>query len=208
MSLSDRALQALNEHWAVAAIGQDELDRACDLAQQRLAQRAVGRQISFSFVESADDQPVLERVALAFELAAIEGLDELSRPAGTNQLLRDQAVAASFRAFDLRRLLPVPAETLERLFFVLQLSAIAYCGGPLAGLAAMVSGAGRGTFGSECGGCGLGPQAPVQTVRLLGPALSQRRVGRFRSYPPRSSPVCVMTRTFTRNVACKMVRRR
>lgn len=128
MSLSDRALKALNEHWAVAAIGPDELARACDLAQQRLAQRAVGRQISFSFAESADDQPVLERVGLAFELAAIEGLDELSRPAGTNQRLRDQAVAASFRAFDLRRLLPVPAETLERLFFVLQLSAIAYCG--------------------------------------------------------------------------------
>ena len=69
-----------------------------------------------------------ERLALAFELAAIEGLDELSRPAGENRVLRDQAVAASFRAFDIRRLLPVPAETHERLYFVLQLSAVAYCG--------------------------------------------------------------------------------
>ena len=32
------------------------------------------------------------------------------------------------RAFDIRRLLPVPGETLDRLFFVLQLSAVAYCG--------------------------------------------------------------------------------
>ncbi len=128
MSLSARALQALNEHWAVAAIGADALERARDLAHQRLAQRAAGKQISFSFVESAEDEPFLERVGLAFELAAIEGLEELSRPAGDNQRLRDQAVAASFRAFDLRRLLPVPAETLARLFFVLQLSAIAYCG--------------------------------------------------------------------------------
>ena len=67
-------------------------------------------------------------MALAFELAAIEGLDELSRPAGLNRELRDQAVAASFRAFDIRRLLPVPEETLDRLFFVLQLSAVAYRG--------------------------------------------------------------------------------
>ncbi len=128
MSLSERALQALNEHWAVAAIGADALERARDLARQRLAQRAVGRQISFSFAENAEDEPSLDHVGLAFELAAIEGLEELSRPAGDNQRLRDQAVAASFRAFDLRRLLPVPTETLERLFFVLQLSAIAYCG--------------------------------------------------------------------------------
>ncbi len=128
MSLSDRALEALNEHWAVAAIGAGEIERAGDLACQRLARRAVGRQISFSFEERAEDEPFLERVALAYELAAIEGLDELSRPAGLNRELRDQAVAASFRAFDIRRLLPVPPETLDRLFFVLQLSAVAYCG--------------------------------------------------------------------------------
>ena len=128
MSLSERALETLNEHWAVAAIGAEGLKRASDLVHQRLAQRAVGRQIIFSFAESVEDEPFLERVALAFELAAIEGLDELSRPAGENLPLRDQAVAASFRAFDVRRLLPVPSETLERLLFVLQLSALAYCG--------------------------------------------------------------------------------
>ena len=128
MSLSGRALEALNEHWAVAAIGAGELERAGDLVCQRLARRAVGRQISFSFEENSEDEPFLERVALAFELAAIEGLDELSRPSGLDRELRDQAVAASFRAFDIRRLLPVPGQTLDRLFFVLQLSATAYCG--------------------------------------------------------------------------------
>ena len=128
MSLSGRALEALDKHWAVSAIGAEELARAGELVNQRLARRAVGKQISFSFEEESEDEPFLERVALAFELAAIEGLDELSRPAGEQQQLRDQAVAASFRAFDVRRLLPVPAETHDRLFFVLQLSAAAYCG--------------------------------------------------------------------------------
>ena len=128
MSLSGRALDALNDHWAVSAIGAEDLERAGELVNQRLARRAVGKQISFSFEENSEDEPFLERVALAFELAAIEGLDELSRPAGEKQHLRDQAVAASFRAFDVRRLLPVPADTHDRLFFVLQLSAAAYCG--------------------------------------------------------------------------------
>ena len=128
MSLSGRALEALDAHWAVSAIGAEELARAGELVNQRLARRAVGKQISFSFEEDSEDEPFLERVALAFELAAIEGLDELSRPAGEREQLRDQAVAASFRAFDVRRLLPVPAETHDRLFFVLQLSAAAYCG--------------------------------------------------------------------------------
>ncbi len=127
MSLSSAALEALNRHWAVATIGADDLRRADNLVRQRLAQRAVGMQISFSFTENAKDEPFLQRVALAFELAAIEGLDELSRPAGENRGLRNQGAAASFRAFEIRRLLPVPDETHERLFFVLQLSAIAYC---------------------------------------------------------------------------------
>lgn len=128
MSPSSGALAALGEHWAVAAIGPGELARVENLVNERLARHAVGKQISFSFTQASNDDPLLERTALAFELAAIEGLDELSRPAGENPSLRDQAAAASFRAFDIRRLLPVPSETHDRLFFVLQLSAIAYCG--------------------------------------------------------------------------------
>ena len=128
MSLSNEALETLNSHWAVAAIGSDGLARSENLVNEWLAHRAVGEQISFSFARDPGDEPFLERVALAFEMAAIEGLDELSRPSGENTLLRDQAIAASFRAFDIRRLLPVPSDTLDRLFFVLQLSAVAYCG--------------------------------------------------------------------------------
>ncbi len=128
MSLSREALEALNEHWAVAAIGVGELGRADNLVHQGLARQAVGRQIRFSFAETEEDKPLLDRVALAFELAAIEGLDELSRPAGENHALREQAMAASYRAFDVRRLFIVPTETHDRLFFVLQLSAMACCG--------------------------------------------------------------------------------
>lgn len=128
LSLTEKVLQSLSGHWAVVAIGSEDVARALNLVNQRLAKQALGKQISFAFEENAEDDSLLDRVALAFELAAIEGLDEFRRPAGENQNLRNQTVAASFLAFDIRRVLLVPASTNKRLFFVLQLSAIAVCG--------------------------------------------------------------------------------
>ena len=116
MSVSLNALKSLDEHWAVSAIDANDLARAEELANQRLAQHALGRQIAFDFSDSLGDEPLLERVAFAFEMAAIEGLSELSRSSGRDTSLRAQATAASFRAFDIRRLLPVPADTHDRLF--------------------------------------------------------------------------------------------
>lgn len=128
MSLSSASFDTLRRHWAVSAAGAASLERADRLVNERLATHAVGKQISFSFIPDADAEPFLERIALAYEMAAIEGLDELSRPSGENLALREQAISASYKAFDIRRLQLVPANTLDRLFFVLQLSAMAYCG--------------------------------------------------------------------------------
>jgi superfamily II DNA/RNA helicase len=128
MNLSTEALTALRDHWAVGAAGSKALEHADRLVHERLATRAVGEQIDFSFEVDKGDDSFLERIALAYEMAAIEGLDELSRPSGGNPALRDQAVSASYKAFDIRRLMSVPVETDERLFFVLQISALAYCG--------------------------------------------------------------------------------
>ena len=80
MSLSRQALDDLRSHWAVNAIGAADLVRAERLVNERLADRAVGGQIAFSFSWSEDHDTLLERVALAYEMAAIEGLEELSRP--------------------------------------------------------------------------------------------------------------------------------
>ncbi len=128
MSLSNVALQALNDHWAVAAISAEDRKRADDLMHQCLANQAVGEQVDFSFEVNAHDESLLERVALAFELAAIEGLDELGQPAGKCQDLRDQAIAASLRTFEILKHLSVPRDVHGRIFFVLKLSAVAYCG--------------------------------------------------------------------------------
>ena len=135
MSLTTDALTALDSHWAVSAIGQPNLERATQLANERLARQAVGRQIAFKFDQNdtrddlaGSEEDLLGRVALAFELAALEGLDDLVHSGGAPQGLGEQAAAASHRAFELRRLLPVPTEPAGRILAVLQLSALAYCG--------------------------------------------------------------------------------
>ena len=128
MTFSETGSDPLASHWAINAIDPQDLESAEKLARERLAQHAVGQQIAFGFVHNASDDLLLERVALAYEIAVIEGLDELSRPSGTNDALRNQAVAAASKAFDIRRLMPVPESTHDRLFSVLQFSALAYCG--------------------------------------------------------------------------------
>jgi replicative superfamily II helicase len=128
MTLSATAFEVLKSHWALSAIGEDERVRASELVNERLVRRAVGRQIDFAFDEAESDETLLDRVALAYEMAAIEGLDALSRPSGGEDALRDQATAASHHAFDIRRLADIPEGTEARIFHVLQLSALAYCG--------------------------------------------------------------------------------
>ena len=128
MSLSRQALDALDDHWAVSEIGERNLERARELVNERLAQRSAGGQIRFSFSLSGTDNALLDRVRLGYEVAAIEGIEELSRPSGQDQELRGQAIAASFRLFDIQRLFEIPTKTLDHLFFVLHLSAVAYCG--------------------------------------------------------------------------------
>lgn len=128
MTLSASAFENLKWHWAIRAICEDERARASELVNERLVRRAVGRQIDFAFAEAESDEALLDRVALAYEIAAIEGLDTLSRPAGGDNALRDQASAASHLAFEIRRLADIPEDTEARIFHVLQLSALAYCG--------------------------------------------------------------------------------
>ena len=128
MTITAAMLQILQSHWALSSIPENERTRAAELVNERLVRQTVGHQITFSFVEDKSDEGLLDRVALAYEMAAIEGLDALSRPDGGDNGLQGQTAAASHYAFDIRRLEEIPENTEERLFHVLQLAALAYCG--------------------------------------------------------------------------------
>lgn len=127
MSLSGQALQRVDNHWAVLAIGEDNRARGLQIADARLVNKAVGKQIFVRLEENAQDSDLLRRLALAYEMAAIEGLKDFLNPTG-NADLREQCIAGAWRAFEIARLSPFPEKVDERIFHILHLSSLAYCG--------------------------------------------------------------------------------
>lgn len=130
MNLLHKHLDALEEHWAVGAIQPEERKRARNIANARLLKDAFEEQLQLAFVEKPTDDDLLERLATAYEIAAAEGLDALLYRGhrGERQTLADQARAGAYRAFDLRRVIPVPANDLDRVFHILHLASLAYTG--------------------------------------------------------------------------------
>ena len=128
--ITEDALNRVEHHWAVRAVGSDRLARALEVAKIRLIRSAVGRQMKIVFDEGSTDIELVDRAAMAYEVAAIEGLDALLHPSGDESRanLRSQAQAGAFRSYALRRTLPLPAGSEDRIFHVLHLAALAYCG--------------------------------------------------------------------------------
>lgn len=126
MILLQEHLEQLKEHWAVASVPEEERRRAHDVASARLVGDALSEQLRLDFAERSTDGELLERLSTAYEVAAVEGLDALLHPSLRRQALATQAQAGAFRAFELRRVLPIPAAELERVFYILHLASLAY----------------------------------------------------------------------------------
>lgn len=132
MVITEDALNRLDQHWAIKAVGHEGIARALEVAKIRVVRSAVGHQMPVIFEETTKDDELIERVAMAYEMAAIEGLDAILHPSDDEERiqLRSQVQAGAFRAYGLRRTLPIPSglEDRIRIFHVLHLAALAYCG--------------------------------------------------------------------------------
>lgn len=128
MLVTEEALQKVDRHWAVTAISNADRKRGIEVAQVRLVRAATELQMALSFKDKPTDDELLSRLALAYEVAATEGLDALLHASADNDALQQQAQAGAWRAFEYRRLLAVPSEVDERIFHILHLASLAYCG--------------------------------------------------------------------------------
>src|SRR5260221_11728346 len=110
MSVTQAAIDRLAEHWAVAAIPTKDRKRAAHVATYRHVHEHVGQQLTLDFAEKGQDNDLLNNVMMAYELAAIEGIDALLHPAETDESARlaDQAQAGAYRAYELARCLAIP----------------------------------------------------------------------------------------------------
>ena len=128
MNVTAASLERIDKHWAVLAIGDEQIRNGSELANHLLVDKAVGDQIQFDFAFSESDYYLLDRISMAYELAAIEGLNDFLNPASGDLELKKQCSSGAYRAFELRRLLNLPADREQKIFHILHLSALAYCG--------------------------------------------------------------------------------
>jgi len=128
MLVTDEALRAIDNHWAVLAVGAANRDRGLEIAKARLVQSALRRQMVLSFESHPGDDELLHRLAMAYEVAAIEGINSLLHPGADDQSkeLQRRAHAGAWRAFEFLRLFPIPEGDHERVFHILHLGALAY----------------------------------------------------------------------------------
>ncbi|MDO4226072.1 DEAD/DEAH box helicase [Neisseria sp.] len=128
MNITQQSLEKLKAHWAIQAIGKDKVEEAFDLADKLIVNNAVGEQIKFNFSFTSANYDFLERIAMAYELVAIEGIDVLLSPTSEDSQSREQCIAAAHQTFEFSRLLPIPECNEKKIFHILHLSALAYCG--------------------------------------------------------------------------------
>ena len=128
MNVTKEALHRIDKHWTVSAIGSSERERGIHVSNNRLVQQAIGDQVVLDFDDVGANDELLTRLALAYEMAAIEGLKAFLKPALSDRVLQEQCAAGAWRAFEFRRLFNIPTDEKERVFHVLHLSALAYCG--------------------------------------------------------------------------------
>jgi replicative superfamily II helicase len=128
MNVTTPSLEKIDQHWAVLAVGNEERKKGSELTDRLLVDKAVGNQIHFGFSFSESDYELLEKLSMAYEMAAIEGLNDFLNPASTNNDLRGQCSSGAYRAFEIRRLFKLPVIDEQKIFHILHLSALAYCG--------------------------------------------------------------------------------
>lgn len=129
MKVNEESLKYLDTHWAVSAIEEEERKRILKMADTLLVKSAVGEQVDIDISEDSLDWSQIESLALAYEMAAIEGMNAVLHPLNEDSdSLRDQCASAAWRTFGLRRLFEIPGETGARISHILHLSCLAYCG--------------------------------------------------------------------------------
>ena len=128
MNVTKASLERVDAHWAVQAVGETQQKYGLELANRLLVDKALGQQIHFHFEHQNSEDDLLGRLAMAYEMAAIEGLSDFLNPTSDASELREQCAAGAYRAFEIRRHFSLPDADEQKVFYILHLSALAYCG--------------------------------------------------------------------------------
>jgi hypothetical protein len=130
MTVTEETLERIEQHWAVQAVGEQARARATELATEKRLAAGVGRELGFSIATSSADDELLTRVALAFELGALDGIEALLSDSSSvdGQQLAEATQAGAFRAYELLSPVSFPSALAARILHTLHVCALGYCG--------------------------------------------------------------------------------
>lgn len=127
LMLKKNDLHRLEAHWAVSVIPEKDRQACFHTIDKIKTQKAIKHSIKFNFMPQKDWQENLERIALAYEMAAIENISAFTNYTDEN-CDRQLFSASAWRCFDLYSVMDIPQNINAKIFFVLHICAMAYCG--------------------------------------------------------------------------------
>ncbi len=122
-------LDKIDSHWAVQAVGNSQLRQSIlQYSKAKLVNSAIGEHMSLQLGNDLGGEDDLQRLAMAYEMVAIEGMNDFINHTDNDEL-SDQFLAGSRRAFEISRVLDIPEnDDLKFVFHLLHISSLAYCG--------------------------------------------------------------------------------
>jgi replicative superfamily II helicase len=128
MNVTHTSLNIVDSHWAVLAVGAAKRDRGLKVVDVRLVRKALGPWMTINFEDRPTDDDLLRKLAIAYEIVAIEGLSGFTSTDTNAKELQIKCASGAYRAFEIRRIFKIPENNEERIYHILHLSALAYCG--------------------------------------------------------------------------------
>lgn len=125
--LKNADLNRLESHWAVASIPEAERKSCFQTIEKIRVKKAIKESIKFNFNLDHKWKDTLSKMALAYEIAAIENISLITNYADSN-CDRELFSASAWRCFDLYSVMEIPQNINSKMFFVLHICCMAYCG--------------------------------------------------------------------------------
>lgn len=125
--LKNVELDKLEAHWAVSSIPEDVRRTCFDKLRKKQVCDAVGNCIEFTYDLEENFSKTVAKLAMAYEIPAIENISSFTNYAD-EYCDRELFVAAAWRCFDLYSSLKIPEEFNKKVFWVMRICSMAYCG--------------------------------------------------------------------------------
>ena len=125
--LNNEELDRLETHWAVSAISKKTRKHCFDTIRKKQVYEALQQSIAFPDLIEEGFENELSKLALAYEIPAIENIANYTNYADES-CDRNLFMAASWRCSDLYTSMDIPKEFNKKVFQVLRICSMAYCG--------------------------------------------------------------------------------